>query len=273
MGKKDEGSSPNLFIKGMPRRQVRRRDLGDEPSPRQAQLAANREKRERERAEELEEAMQTPYYWWWVFLKESDEFRAALDGKKVDPKVAAVAKDFGDITRMSFERWWFQTGRYLFAQKRAMPKVKKLDDGFTIWDSEKNNRVYLEVPLTMKRSTALKKINEILGEHFKAEDGGRHNVYAYSQAKRDINKSSKMRLTTFKQFYDVWIDRKKFPESHWWETGEKLRISPAFINDERTNPMNRLDNYRNMNLSVQRIYRKTKKLIYWAARGDFPRVK
>jgi hypothetical protein len=273
MSEKDEELVQSLFIKGMPGRQRRRRDLGDESSPRQAQLAANREKRERERAEELQEAMASPYYWWWVFLQESVEFKAALEGKKVDPAVAAMAKDFGDITRGSFERWWFKTGRYLFAQKRAMPEVKKLDDGFTIWDSEKNNRVYLEVPLTMRRSTALRQINKILGEYFKAEDGGRHNVFAYSQAKRDINKSSKMRLTTFKQFYDVWMDRKENPDSHWWETGEKFRISPAFINDERTKEMNRLDNYRNMNLSVQRIYRKTKKLIYWAARGDFPRVK
>jgi hypothetical protein len=273
LAENDKELPENLFIKGMPRRQMRRRDLGDEPSPRALQVAANREKRERERAEEVAEAMTTPYYWWWVFLQESDEYRAALERKKVDPAVAAVARDFGDITKTSFETWWFKTGRYLFAQKRAMPKVRKLENGTTIWDAEKNNCLYLEIPLTMRRSTALRKINEILGEHFKAEDGGRHNVFAYSQARRDINKSSKVRITTFKQFHDVWMDRKNYPDSQWWETGEKFKISPSFINYPHTHPMDRAENCRNMNLTVQRIYRKTKTLIYWAARGEFPRIK
>jgi hypothetical protein len=272
MRDKDGGAPENLYVKGMPQPRLRS-DLGDDPSSRRAQLAANAEKRERERAEELSEAMQTPYYWWWVFLQESDEFRAALRGRTVDPKVAALAKDFGKITWMSFKGWWFKTGRYLFAQKQAMPTVRKLDDGFTILDSKKNNRLYLEVPLTMKRGTALRQINKILGGHFKAEDGGRHNVFAYSQATRDINKSSKMRLTTFKQFYDVWRDRQENPDTPWWETGEKLNISPAFKNYPHTNPLDRAENHRNMSLTVQRIHRKTKKLIYWAARGEFPRIK
>jgi len=269
MDKNDEKQSEDLLFKGL-RRQVRRRDLGD-PSPLQKQVAAVREKREKERADELSDAMDSPYYWWWAFLRESDDYRAATSGKKVEPAITALAKDFGDLRSASFERWWFQTGRYLFSQKK--PEVKKLEDGVVIKNSEKKQCLYLEVPLRMKRATALRKINKILGEHFKGEDGGRHNVYARSQAKWEINKSSKIRLRTFKQFYDVWIDRKENPDSPWWETGKKFKISASYINDEHSNPNVWGYNNRHMELSVQRIHRKTKKLIYWAARGEFPRVK
>ena len=272
MTENERSSSPNLFIKGL-RRQLRPRALSEgDLSPIQAQLAATREREEREQAEELADARASSYYWWWVFLRESDEYQEAIKGQKVEPAVAKMAEDFGDVSRMSFERWWFRTGRELFAQKRAMPRVKRVEDGTVIQNSEKKNRLYLEVPLTMRRSTALRQINKILGEYFRADDGGRHNVFAFSRAQRDINKRSKMRLSTFQQFYAVWRDRLENPTSHWWETGEKFNISPAFKNYPHTNPLDRAENCRNMNLTVQRIHRKTKKLIYWAARGEFPRV-
>ena len=232
-----------------------------------------RERREQERAQELEDAKDSPYFWWWVFLGESKDYRAARAGGAVDPAVAAVARDFGDVINRPFETWWFVTGRELFAQLRPIPRVRKLEDGRTLLRGESEQCVYLEVPLAIRRSTALRQINKILGEYYKADDGSRHNVFAYSRATRDINKSSKMRLSTFKQFYDVWVDRKQNPKSAWWETGERLRVSPAFINYPHTDPLNRAQNNRNMTLTVQRIYRKTQKLIYFAARGDFPRTK
>ena len=269
MEENDENQQDVLLFKGL-RRQVRRRDLG-EPSPMQKQLAAVRERQEKERADELADAMASPYYWWWVFVRESQEYQDVVAGQKVDRTIAALAKDFGDLKSASFERWWFLTGRYLFSQKK--PEVKTLQDGVVIKNSEKKQCLYLEVPLRMRRVTALRKINKILGEHFKGEDGGRHNVYARSRAKREVNKSSKIRPRTFQQFYDVWMDRKRYPESPWWETGEKLNISAAYKNFPHTPKGDWLDNNRNMTLTVQRIYRKTQKLIYWAARGEFPRVK
>lgn len=269
MSEKEEKEPELLLLKGL-RRQVRRRDL-EEPSPLQKKMAAVKERQERERADELADAMDSPYYWWWTFLRESDEYRVAVAGGKVERAIAALAKDFGDLRSASFERWWFQTGRYLFSQKK--PEVRKLEDGVLIQNSEKKQCLYLEVPLRMKRTTALRKINKILGEHFKGEDGGRHNVYARSQAKREVNKSSKIRLRTFKQFYDVWMDRKNHPDSEWWETGERLNISAAYKNYSHTPKGDWVDNNRKMTLTVQRIHRKTQKLIYWAARGDFPRVK
>jgi len=228
-------------------------------------------------AYELNAAKNSAYYWWWAFLKESHEYQAAFRRNKTPPEVREVAKDFGDLFRdlagIDFGYWWFQTGRYLFAQQRAIPSVKKRNDGFLVWNSKNKNCIYLEVPLAIRKSSALRQINEILSEHFKGKDERRHNVFAFSTAKRDINKRSKMRLSTFKQFYDVWQDRKHYPESEWWETGERLKISPAFINTAHTNPKDRAQNNRLMTLTVQRIYRKTEKLIYYAARGDFPRVK
>jgi hypothetical protein len=244
---------------------------------------------------EFNAALNSPYYWWWVFLRESEEYRAvsykrkvkykpssrralnkskaAFDLEEEDPQVRAVVEDFGILDRSHFHSWWFSTGRYIFAQQHAFPEVKVVDDGFKVWKSKNIKRFYLEVPLTIRKSTALRQIKKILGDYFKAEDGGRHNVFAHSTAKREINKSSKMRLSTFKQFFDVWQDRQEHPDSKWWETGERLKISPAFINYPHTPKSLRASNNRNMTLTVQRIYRKTEKLIYFAARGDFPRTK
>jgi hypothetical protein len=282
MDGEQEQDPPALVIKGL-RRPKRRRDLGEglirsievglKPRDLVKKPNPQAEKRRLERADELKDAMSSTYFWWWVFLGESEDYRAASKGREVEPKVAALAEDFGDVVNRSFEGWWFNTGRYLFAQKRDIPKVKKMEDGLVHLRGEQKQCLYLEVPKAIRRSTALRQINKILGSYYKTEDGGRHNVFEFSQARREINKSSKMRLATFKQFYDVWQDRKNNPDSPWWETGERLKISPTFINYPNTNPLDRAANNRNMALTVQRIYRKCEKLIHYAARGEFPRTK
>lgn len=289
MDDSDHTPPPNIVIKGLqrpnrPRAWGPKPDEADgacgdaggdapaEPTQWQLERAARRAKREQEEAEELADAMNTPYYWWWVFLQESDDYRRAAQGRQAEPEVVAMVKDFGRLLNGSFDHWWFLTGRDLFAQKRAIPVVRELDDRTIIVKRDSKPCVYLEIPLAIRRATALRQINRVLAQHFKSEDGGRHNVFAYSQAKRDINRSSKIRVTTLKQFHDVWMDRKQYPHSAWWETGERLGLSPSFINDAHTHPMNRRDNNRKMALTVQRIYRKTQRLIHFAARGEFPRV-
>ncbi len=217
---------------------------------------------------ELAAARNSAYYWWWVFLKESREYRRALSGQPEEP-YASMAQDFGRLGD-NFDWWWFRTGREIFAEQLALPKVRSLEHGVLVNLNQINPKLVLEVPLTIRRATILKQIRELLDEH---HQGAKLRVMKYATAKRQLYPDSRMRLPTLELLHKVWESRKAMPNSTWWEIGERLAISPVFIprnkDDEREIAYKR----RCMTLVVQRYHRKATALIDFAARGDFPRVK
>jgi len=265
--------NPHLVIKGLRTPRVRRQ-IEEKPDPAAGTIDSQRpnparQAKEAARAQELADALDSPYYWWWVFVRESEEVALARKRKKVDPVVEKLAKDFGNLDR-TFEDWWFRTGRYLFAQTRPMPKVREMLQGdFSRGTSEE--RIFLEVPLTIRRASVIRQINKLLAKYYKPEDSSqRVNVFAHSSAEYDLIRSSKIRLTTFAQFHQVWQRRAEHPDESWPATGWACHVSPTAAKLKPTASWSQYEIDRSMGLAAQRIYRKTKRLIYWAARGEFP---
>jgi hypothetical protein len=56
----------------------------------------------------------SPYFWWFRFLQQNDDYDAALRGKriKIDPSVVAA---FGKVRGVDFKTWW-NTHSHLFAE-------------------------------------------------------------------------------------------------------------------------------------------------------------
>jgi hypothetical protein len=261
----DDPQEPTeLFIKGLPRQRWHRPEG----------LRKRREELERQEKQQIEEALASLYYWWWLVIQESEDFQKAIKRRHKDPDVIRVAEAFGPLGRRDFGPWWLYKGRRIFAQREALPRVRAMESGERAMPiNAERAKLYLEIPLTLKRSTVVRKINAFLNQHYGVKGRPQHNVFAHSTALLDINKSSKVRITTVQQVYALWQRRKQHPAETWVTTGEALRISPVFINNERTSPYDRAYNDRMMTLSVQRLYRKAEALIYWAARGDFPCTK
>jgi hypothetical protein len=162
----------------------------------------------------------------------------------------------------------------LFKQTQPRARVREMMATETVPVARADaSRLYLEVPLTIRRSTVLRQINELLDPHYREQPQGRLNVFAHSTARYEINRSSKLRQRTLEQIYRVWTQRNANPEETWWQLGTRLKISPAFINHAHTPKAVTVNNNRFMTLTVQRLYRKAKNIIYWAARGDFPCIK
>jgi hypothetical protein len=219
----------------------------------------------------LADAVDSPYYWWWIFVRESEEVATARKRRPVDPAVAQLARHFGNLER-PFEEWWFRTGRYLFAETRPIPKVRELLRGESSFGTNEE-RLFVEIPLTIRRATVLRQLNKILKPHYKPDGSpARLNVFAHSSATYQANKSSKMRLATFAQFHRVWLRRAEHPYESWAAAGKACGVSPTQAKLKPTASWSQQDIDRAMTLDTQRIYRKTKRLIYWAARGKFPCV-
>lgn len=217
---------------------------------------------------ELAEARNSPYYWWWAFLRESRDYRRALSGRTDEP-FAGMARDFGRLGD-NFDYWWLRTGREIFAEQMALPRVRALEHGVTVNLDQINPKLVLELPLTIRRATILRQVAKELE---KVHLGAELRVMKHGSAKRKLYPESRMRLPTLKILYDVWMAKKKEPDTEWYAIGEQLGLSPVFIPQARDDAEEIKYKRRCMTIVIQRYRRKAAALIDFAARGDFPRLK
>ena len=225
-------------------------------------------RRDLDRDEEAQAARDSLYYWWWAFLAESKEFRRAITGRKEEP-YARMAADFGRLGP-NFESWWFDRGREIFAEPVAIPRVRKVEHGEAANYRGINPKLVVELPLSIRRQTILRQLNKLLDEHHAGSD---LRVHAYSRAKRHLYPHQRIRKATLETLMKVWQARKANPTAPWWQTGEELRLSPYHIVAETDDPATVINKRRIMALTVQRMHRKAKAVIEFAAQGDFPRYK
>ena len=209
------------------------------------------------------------YYWWWRFLKESPEYLAAQFGQVAKEPWASVARDFGN-PRADFETWWYRTGRMLFAEQTSVPRVRVLEEREQVSHELSNRSLFVEIPLTIKRTTILRQLNRLLDAN---HPGSSLRVYSHSTARRGLYPHQRIRLTTFPVLLDVWEAFKSLPERPAWQIGEDLRLSPIHIVGSNDSDDEVKYKHRMMSLTVQRLHRRAKSLIDFAAKGDFPRFK
>ena len=80
-------------------------------------------------------------------------------------------------------------------------------------------------------------------------------------------------MTTFPTLLAVWEAHKAAPEKPDWQIGEELNLSPIHVVHSRDDEEEIKYKHRMMSLTVQRLQRRAKSLIDFAAKGDFPRFK
>lgn len=57
----------------------------------------------------------SPYYYWWLFLKENTDYKETCDGNGEGP-CSVLYADFGDVRPNNFMAWWLDRGRQLFCE-------------------------------------------------------------------------------------------------------------------------------------------------------------
>ena len=218
---------------------------------------------------EMKAARQSYYYWWWVFLRESAEYRKAESGSKKEP-YASLFTDFGRIRDSNFEQWWLRTGRDIFSEPVAIPKVREMENMELASNERPDEYTYIEIPLKIRRQTILRQINKLLD----VKHAGRElNLLKQSKARRKLYEKQRIRITTFEPIISVWHARKADPQKPWWEIGSDLKLNRAYETDDADDENDTKYKNRMMTLIVQRLHRKAQALIKFAALGDFPRFR
>jgi hypothetical protein len=179
--------------------------------------------------------------------------------------------DFGDVVDMSFAQWWQQNGRYLFAERKSIPVVQSYNhhrDLETI--GRLREKIVIEVPLTLRKSTVVRQINKIL----KAAYEGREVVpREQSTARRKLAKS-KLRKETIDKMLDVYELRLKKPNLTLWQIGEQAGIELDLMARSTDGQILSLQQERiRMGIAVSRYLKQSRDLIWNATEGIFPSTK
>lgn len=222
-------------------------------------------------SEEIKEARKTPIYWWFLTLQASDEYLLCCRNQGKG-RLVNLYKDFGDIDGKSFAQWWANQGRKIFAERKKLKKVEVVDGRSQLERlSIHEDRLIIEVPLTLRRQTAIRQIGKALQKAYDSRDPV--DIWEQSTAKRQVIKS-KIRMTTVEMLLNVWKIRNEHPSLSNYEVGQKAKIDLDIL--ARTTDGDQIDDAlerRRMTIAVSRYLAQAKQLIANAEMGIFPSIK
>jgi hypothetical protein len=220
--------------------------------------------------DEIRKARASHYFVWYKCLKLSDEYQHCCHNKGRG-RLKPLYDDFGDVTDMSFEMWWQRIGRYLFNERKPLPKViEHRGLGELAQINNMRDKVVLEVPLNIRRPTALRQISKILAKAYE----GREEVVPRnkSTARRKLSKS-RLRIGTLHKMLRVYETRIKNPHLQLWQVGERAGIEldlQARTTDEVMLTLQ--EERRRMAIAVGRYLGQARNLIWNATEGVYPSI-
>ena len=223
----------------------------------------------REHGEELRKARNGWYGIWYQCLRLSEEYVHCCDNHGKG-RLRNLYLDFGDV-RQPFPVWWTKTGRYVFAERKEVADVVVYKDHRDLEDIRTlRGKLLIEVPLNIRLSTVVRKVNKILKE---AYEGREVIPREQSTARRKLAKS-KLRINTVKTMLDLYELRQRHPDLTLWQLGERAGIEldlMARTTDEVA--MSVQQERVRMSIAVSRYLRQARDLIWNATEGMFPSVK
>lgn len=220
--------------------------------------------------DELRQARSGWYGLWYRCLKLSDEYKhcCANGGKG---RLKPMYGDFGDVVDMRFEQWWQRVGRYLFAERKAIPRVNFYTNRRDLEEiTNLRDKLVIEIPLTIRKSTVVRQINKILKVAYEDRDVVPREQ---STARRKLAKS-KLRKETVRKMLELYELRARKPELTLWQLGEQAGIVLDFNARTTHGEMPTLQQERiRMGIAVSRYLKQARNLIWNATEGVFPSIK
>lgn len=229
----------------------------------------------------LTDAKQSPYYWWWAYLRLSKDYWwvCQCQGKADDARLRSMYRDFGDVFTMDFEQWWRSKGQTLFAERISPPEVRELDHVNMRLSPGIASHLLLEIPLNLTEATIVKQVKKILRNHPSRE------VERRSSAKRPLAKFTGIRKDLLQLAHMTW-------QMHWlsrdptqtyrigqvqgskslYQIGKELRLVKTCMPQVTDNAERAAKRVNGMKVAVSRMLVRANNLAANAAIGVFPSV-
>jgi len=158
--------------------------------------------KDEDRQDSANAAMNSIYYWWFEYLKLSNNYWWLCKGRNVlyakSPKLIKEGEDFGDIFQLDFRQWWVKVGSELFVEQLDLPAVKKIDSNISNRSIIQNDKVIVEIPLNMTEQTIKKQVLEIV------RNQAQRKIRRTTSAKRKLAKLKRIRIDVLETARDIW---------------------------------------------------------------------
>lgn len=231
-------------------------------------------------SEEINDARQSPYRWWFEYLQLSKDYWwvCQQNGNTLDADLKSIWEDFGDVHNNNFANWWTKRGRKLFAEQVSLPKVRKIDGDKNNLSANQQNYLVLEIPLNMTERTITRQVLALLREE------PNRQIKRVSEAKRPLAKLISIRKAVIYDARDIWclnqiVLNAKKPNSTLGKPFDKMTTQqigiafrlvstcmPKFTDSEEVERKKR----NGMKVAVSRMIHRANALIANAEIGIFP---
>ena len=150
--------------------------------------------------EEVRDASQSPYRWWFEYLQLSKDYWWVCQqgGDTLDIKLKEMWDDFGDVYNTNFVNWWIKRGRSIFAEQVSLPKVRKIDGDKNNLSANQHKYLVLEIPLNLTERTIGRQVMALLREEPKRE------IKRKSEAQRPLAKLIGIRKSVIRDAREIW---------------------------------------------------------------------
>ena len=147
-----------------------------------------------------EDAIRSPYYWWWAYLRLSKDYWwvCQRNGVADDLRLRDMYSDFGKVYEMTFEQWWQKRGIRLFNEQVALPAVKPVNPNDLQLSRELERHLLLEIPLNLTERTIISQVRALIRQH------PARGVDRQSSAHRKLAKLKGLRQDVIESAYAVW---------------------------------------------------------------------
>lgn len=233
-------------------------------------------------ADELRDAMASPYRWWWSYLRLSEDYWWVCQqkGNTLDAELRSMWQDFGDVFGASFNDWWKKQGRTLFAEQVRLPHVSKIDNQLSNLSADAAGHVLVEIPLNLTERTISRQVLAIV-----RKEAGRV-IKPASKAKRQLCKLRGIRIAVINDAHDIWClnqlialasqPKSKIGKPFDHMTSQQLGIALRLVSSCMPKPTDSEDKERKkrngMKVAVSRMLTRADALIANAEIGRFPSI-
>jgi hypothetical protein len=214
----------------------------------------------------------SPFYWWFKFLQQNDEYAKALVGKRSQvPK--QLVKDFGAVTDTDFKTWWKAHG-HLFAEPSTSYSmtIAKVQDDLAPFDSK--DAINLVIPLDWTNVGIKRRFSQVIDKLVpKAKKG-----QAIQPSSAPYKLGRKWSIVAFTSAYNVYMLKQlsllqvkqggqKIP---WADIAIMAKLNAA--GDLRVGQKTKFtsDHRRTLTILAKRHYARAEEFISAAASSSFP---
>lgn len=265
------------FLAAMDLRRQYRQDLLKEIRVSYEPLPKEEADRVRIKREEFLQVQNSVYYYWWLFVQSAMKFPSAERNPPGDPDITKTLTAFDNLD-LSFERWWQQTGRGMFAENGELPliQIEAMDEDFDVRDPEQFPKyITVKIPLTIPVVGIERQLEKILevchpGNSLKVHESSTAEVKIYAKKEAQVAKLAK--------YLRVWTaveeEKRNAPNpTEWhryWQIGRDLGFAAGIDleGDDADSSVNRT----NLQTKIRDIYEKTNRIVANALRGKFPKT-